>query len=154
VLRYAAACAAAWGAQLLIAHAVPEMSEAMLLLYGLDDTGSIEVRPQVAHRRVAQMAVPIRTPYEVETPVGDVAPALRKLAKRWGADLLIVGRGRGNAQQGLGANIGDIVVGSPCPVLTYTGASRRPRPNGHRAYHFPCPETFAEAFRPVAFLPR
>jgi nucleotide-binding universal stress UspA family protein len=132
VLRYAARLAKACGGELLIVHAVPEISEAMLMVYGLDDSGEIELLPEAAHRKVSSMAANIDVSYQVEAKIGDVAAILRKLAKRWQADVVIVGRGRRTNQWQLGANIGDIIVRSPCPVITHPGRAKSIRPNGHR----------------------
>lgn len=132
VLRYAARLAKACGAELLIVHAVPEISEAMLMVYGLDDSGEIELLPKAAHRKVSSMAAGIDVPYQVEARIGDVAAILRKFAKRWRADVVVVGRGRRTDRWQLGANIGDIIMRSPCPVITHAARARSIRPAGYR----------------------
>lgn len=133
VLNYAAQWAAAWGGELLIAHAVPEISEAMLTLYGLDESGEIELLPEKARRSIAAMATTLGVRCEVEAQVGDAAGILRTLAKQWSADVVIVGRGRGTDARRLGANVGDIIAQAPCPVIAYAERSRGGRPPGRRA---------------------
>ena len=130
VLRYAAGLAKACNGELLIAHAVPEISEAMLMLYGLDDSAEIELLPRAAHRRLSSMAASIDVPYQVEATVGDAAAMLRKIAMRWRADVIVAGRGRRTDRFQLGNNIGDIIVRSPCPVIAFTGRVRSIRPAG------------------------
>jgi nucleotide-binding universal stress UspA family protein len=132
VLQYAARLAKACSGELLIVHAVPEISEAMLMVYGLDDSGEIELRPDTAHRRVSSLAATIGVPYQVETKIGDVAAILRRFAKRWRADVVVVGRGRKTGRWQLGTSLGDIIVRSPCPVITHVGDARSIRPAGGR----------------------
>jgi nucleotide-binding universal stress UspA family protein len=130
VLRYASRLARACGGELLIVHAVPEISEAMLMVYGLDDSGEIELLPKAAHRRLTSMTATIDVPYQVEARIGDVAAILRKFAKLWRADVVVVGRGRRTGLWQLGANIGDIIARSPTPVITDPGSCRRIRAAG------------------------
>jgi nucleotide-binding universal stress UspA family protein len=124
--------AKAYGGELLIVHAIPEISEAMLMVYGLDDSGEIELLPQAAHRRMHSMAASLGVPYRVEAKVGDVAAILGKFAKQWRADVVVVGRGRRADRWQLGTNIGDIIVQSPCPVITFPRRARFIRPTGGR----------------------
>jgi nucleotide-binding universal stress UspA family protein len=133
VLSYAAQWAAACAGELLIAHAVPEISEAMLALYGVDESGEIELLPEKARRGLAAMAAKIGVPCEVEAQVGDAAGILRTLAKHWSADVVIAGRGGGNNARRLGANIGDIIAQAPCPVIAYAERSCGGRPPRRRA---------------------
>lgn len=130
VLRYSAGLAKASGGDLLIVHAIPEISEAMLMLYGLDHSGEIELLPQAAHRKISSMAATLGVPYQVEARIGDVATILRKFAKRWQADVVVVGRGRRTDRWRVGANIRDIIARSPCPVMAYPGSSKRIWPAG------------------------
>jgi len=116
VLNYAARWAAAWDGELLIVHVVP----------------GIEFLPEAARRRIASMAAAIDVPWQAETQAGDVAETIRKFAKRWRADVVVVGRGRKTDRWQLGANIGNIIARSPCPVITCPGRSMRIRPRGHR----------------------
>jgi nucleotide-binding universal stress UspA family protein len=132
VLRYAARLAKAYGGELLIVHAIPEISEAMLMVYGLDDSGEIELLPHAAHRRISSMAAALDVPYRVEAKIGDVAAILRKFAKQWRADVVVVGRGRRTDRWQLGTNIGDIIVRSPCPVITVSRLASVIRPPGRR----------------------
>jgi nucleotide-binding universal stress UspA family protein len=140
VLRYAARFAKAYGGELLIVHAIPEISEAMLMVYGLDDSGEIELLPKAARRRICSMAASLDVPYRVEARIGDVAAILTKFAKQWQADVLVVGRGRRTDRWQFGANIGDIIVRSPCPVITVSRAPsliRPPRGRGGRLAALP-----------------
>jgi nucleotide-binding universal stress UspA family protein len=140
VLRYAAGLAKACAGELLIVHAVPEISEAMLMVYGLDDSGEIELLPQAARRRICSMAASLDVPYRVEAKIGDVAGIVRRFAKQWHADLVVVGRGRTTDRWQFGANVGDIIARSPCPVITVSGGAsviRRPAKKAGRLTTFP-----------------
>jgi len=119
VLRYAARAAAAWNADLVIVHAIPGMSDAMLMLYGLDDTGEIELLPEVARRKIESMAAHIQVPFQLEVSIDDPAQYLRRAAKKHRADLVIIGRGRNTNPWSIGANIGEIIARSNSPVITY-----------------------------------
>jgi nucleotide-binding universal stress UspA family protein len=134
VLHYAARCAAAWNGELLIVHAVPEISEAMLMLYGVDDSAKIELLPRAAEQAISSMAASIDVPWQVKTQVGDVAETLRKFARRWRADVIMVGRGRRTGQWQLGANIGNIMMRAPCPVMIYPGRAVHIGQLGHRIF--------------------
>jgi nucleotide-binding universal stress UspA family protein len=119
VLNYAGRAAAAWNADLVIVHAIPGMSDAMLMLYGLDETGEIELLPDAARRKIRSMAAHIRVPFQLDVSIADPAEYLRRAAKAHRADLVIVGRGRHTNEWSIGANIGDIIARSDCPVITY-----------------------------------
>ena len=119
VLNYAERAAAAWNAELVIVHAIPAISDAMLMLYGLDETGEIELRPDAARRKIRSMAGHIRVPFQVDVNIADPADYLRRAAKAHRADLVIVGRGRDTNEWSIGANIGGIIARSDCPVITY-----------------------------------
>jgi nucleotide-binding universal stress UspA family protein len=73
VLRYAARLAATWQAELVIAHVVAGLSDAILMLYGLDEAGEIELLPETARQKVIGMAERLVVPYEVDVSIGDVA---------------------------------------------------------------------------------
>lgn len=115
LIRYAARWASVLQGKLLLVHAVPLISEAMLASYGFEDWGEIELMPKAAHRRVMCMAEGIDVPYEVEVVTGDVRGNVRKAADRWRADLVIAGRSR----RGVGGKAGEIIARSPCPVISY-----------------------------------
>lgn len=129
VLRYAARLADAYNAELLIVHAIPGISEAMLIQCGLDGSGRIELLPGAARRRIGAMAAPLNVSYEVQAEIGDVAAIVRRFARQWRADVVVVGRGRRADRWQHGANVGDIIARSPCPVITVPGEAwvgRRP----------------------------
>lgn len=136
VLRYAAQLAEACGGELVIVHAIPEISEAMLTVYGRDDSGEIELLPEAARRRIRSMAASLDVSWRVEAKTGDVAALVRRFAKQWRADVVVTGRGRRTDRWQLGANIGDIIARSPCPVITVSGARRasRGRQDGEAAW--------------------
>jgi nucleotide-binding universal stress UspA family protein len=113
VLRFAAQWAAAWGGELMVVHALPEISEAMLL-YGLYESSAMELVPEAARRRITAMTSTADVPCVVDVRVGNVASVLRKAAKRWRADIVVVGRGGSAGRTG----IADFIARSPCPVIT------------------------------------
>ena len=127
VLDYSARLAHAWQVELVIVHVVPGISDAMLMLYGLDETGEIELLPETARHKVDRMAAGLAVPYQVDVRIGDVAECLHAAAKQHSADLLIVGRGKRTNRWRLGANIGDILARSGTPVISCVANCRRPR---------------------------
>jgi nucleotide-binding universal stress UspA family protein len=127
VLDYSARLAHAWQEELVIVHVVPDRSNAMLVLYGLDETVEIELLPKGAQHKVARMAAGLAVPYQVDVRIGDVAECLHGAAKRHSADLMIVGRGKRTDRWRLGANIGDIVARSSTPVISCAADCRPPR---------------------------
>jgi nucleotide-binding universal stress UspA family protein len=139
----------ACGGELLIVHAIPEISEAMLMVYGRDDSGQVELLPEAARRRICSMAATLNISYRVKAKIGDVADIVRRFAKQWRADVVVAGRGRRTDRWQLGANI----ARSPCPVIAVSGAARAirrhagsvrrlvtlpaPRPNGALVHCLP-----------------
>jgi nucleotide-binding universal stress UspA family protein len=121
VLNYASKVARDWSAELSITHVIPDVNEAMLMVYGLDETGEIELAPDAVRRKLVAMAASVDVPYRIDISTGDVATELRNAAKRIQADLIIVGRGRRRNGE-CGGNIAEIIARSPCPVLTCSGA--------------------------------
>jgi nucleotide-binding universal stress UspA family protein len=88
------------------------------MVYGLEDSDEIERLPSAASTRVSLMAAIFDVPHQVEARIGDIATILRELAKRWRADVVVVGRGRQTDRWQFSSNIGEIIVQSPCPVIT------------------------------------
>jgi nucleotide-binding universal stress UspA family protein len=117
VVRYAARIAAGWDAALVIVHVTPEISEAMLAIYGLDETGEIELLPDEARQRLAPIAAEIAVPFELDITTGNVADCLRRAAKKHGAGLVVIGRGRQTGSARMGANTMEIISRSVCPVI-------------------------------------
>ncbi len=125
VLRSAGQWAERFGGRLLIAHAVPEMSEA-LIYQGFSDMNGTELHPARAFRRMAELGGSLGMPHEIETGTGAVAETLEHLAARWGADLMVVGRGRSRSDGRLGRNVAEILQGARCPVLTVARGAEEP----------------------------
>jgi nucleotide-binding universal stress UspA family protein len=141
VLNYAAHLAAAWNSVLTLVHAIPGISDAVLARYGLEEDadiamlpgtndamltpsglyqiGEIEPLPKAARRKIRAMAAHVRVPIQLEVSTGDPAECLRRAARSHCADLVIVGRGRHTNRWSTGANIGEIIARSDCPVITY-----------------------------------
>lgn len=155
VLRYAARLADAPGGELLIVHAIPEISEAMLMVDGFDDSREVELSPEAARRRICSMAASLNVPYRVKTIIGDVAEVVRRLARQWRADVVVAGRGRRTDHWQSGANIGDIIARSPCPVIAVSGearAIRRPAGPVRRLVTIPAPRPSSASVRGVPRL--
>jgi nucleotide-binding universal stress UspA family protein len=119
VFHLAVKTAAAWNADLVIVHAIPGLSDAVLTRYGLDGSDSIEMLPNAARRTIRSMATNVTYPFNVEVTIGDPAETLSRATKKWRADLLIIGRGKHTNRWNVGANIGEIIARSRCPVITY-----------------------------------
>jgi nucleotide-binding universal stress UspA family protein len=119
VLNYAVRAAAAWHADLVVVHAIPGISGAMLVRYGLDETDDVELLPKAACRRIQSMGAHLTFPFDVDVRIGDPAECLSRAVKKWPADLIIVGRGKCTNRWSVGANIGEIIARSTCPLITY-----------------------------------
>jgi nucleotide-binding universal stress UspA family protein len=119
VLNHASKAAAAWHADLVIVHAIPGISDAMLARYGLDEGADIELLPEAARRKIWSMAARINIPCQVHVRIDDPAEYLLRTVKEWCADLLIVGRGKRTSRWSVGANIARLIERSNCPVITF-----------------------------------
>jgi nucleotide-binding universal stress UspA family protein len=130
VLNHAIKVAAAWQADLMIVHAIPGISDAVLVRYGLDERDDIELLLDAARRKIRSMAARVKIPYQVHVEIDDPPECLRRALRKWSADLLIVGRGKRIGQWSVGANIARIVERASCPVFTFphhrVAASYRP----------------------------
>jgi nucleotide-binding universal stress UspA family protein len=119
VLNHAIKVAAAWHADLMIVHAIPGISDAVLVRYGLGERDDIELLPDAARRKIESMAAHVNIPYQMRVEIDDPAECLRRVLKEWSGDLLFVGRGKRTGQWSIGANIARIVERSGCPVVTF-----------------------------------
>ena len=129
VIRHAADLAAEWDAELLLVYVTPEISEAMLALYGVDESGEIELVPGAARKRIARMAADLDVQCEIDVLTGDPAKCLRDAAKQHRADMVVIGRSAG-------ATAGNIVARSACPVITFAEPLRRAEtPRRGNAHH-------------------
>jgi nucleotide-binding universal stress UspA family protein len=121
VLKCASDLAATWNAHVMVVHASPEVSDATSICYGLGETGSTALPPQIALRRLLKRAIPTNVSFALEVSTGDAAEVLRKAARYYSADLVVIGRGIHTSAWQFGANIGNIISRVQCPVLTCDG---------------------------------
>jgi len=115
VLNWGAGFAREFGATLAVVHAIP-LSTVRLGPVFFDP----EWRAHVAHtarERIDFYLQDLRIQGEVSIEIGDVPAAVSEAAKRWSADLLVIGRGHAPGLMGrLRTNAYAILRESPCPV--------------------------------------
>ena len=117
VLKWAAAMAREFSADLLVFHALPR-STVTAGGFQFDPEWRMQMEKE-ARQRIAQLQVDAGASGEVHIEVGDVAPLIRDAATEHKADLLVIGRSRGGGLLGrLRANAYAILREAPCPVVS------------------------------------
>ena len=115
VLRWAAGFARECGAQLTVVHILPTAT-AQLGGFYFDPEWSQQMA-KTALRSVVAIQEEVSAPAEVMVRVGEVSEGVSHAATEWGADLLVIGRGRRAGVLGrLRATAYAILRESPCPV--------------------------------------
>jgi nucleotide-binding universal stress UspA family protein len=116
VLEWAEEFARAYGAGLAVVHILPE---SFIQLGGI--YFDPEWRRQVegtARERLQQLREARGSKAELLVEFGEVPASVAALARRWAADLLVIGRGSESGMVGrLRANTYAIIRESPCPVV-------------------------------------
>jgi nucleotide-binding universal stress UspA family protein len=115
VLSYAARVAEHLHANLVVVHAIPPMSEGLLmhpadLPYALSYT--------TAHSALERMSENLNLSVEPIIETATVVNAVSRVAARMRARLLVIGRG-GHGTERIGTHTYDFIANAPCPVLTY-----------------------------------
>jgi nucleotide-binding universal stress UspA family protein len=112
VLHRAVKTAATWNADLIIVHAIPGLSDAVLTRYGLEGSDDIEMLSKAARRKIRSMGRAASYPFQVEVTIGDPVDTVSRATRKWSADLVIIGRGKRTNGWNVGPNIGEIIARS------------------------------------------
>jgi len=116
VLHWAKEAASAFGAKLSIVHAAPQIEVKPGEYF---DTEWRQHMMQMAKERIAQLQTAAGSSAEVILESGEPAKSVGAVARRIGADLLVIGRGSAAGIFGrLRANAYAIIRESPCPVVS------------------------------------
>jgi nucleotide-binding universal stress UspA family protein len=116
VLRAAADVAAEYGAGVHLIHALPGQEA---YYENNIDPGLRQFLMRLAKERIACLQHEAATDWELCVKAAPVAEAVRKTAEEYGADLLVIGRGRVKEHFGpMRTNSTAIIRESPCPVLS------------------------------------
>jgi nucleotide-binding universal stress UspA family protein len=114
VLNAALELAASFGADAAIAHAVPGSDAIPERLLDAE----LRTHLQAQAREQIHSLLPAGVPATVLVEAGEVAPALEAVARNYGADLLVIGRGQHRGFGRLRTHSYSIIRQSPCPVLS------------------------------------
>jgi nucleotide-binding universal stress UspA family protein len=117
VLCYAGRLAGTLGAKLTVVHAVPWSTASMGSLYF--DPDLPDQLTQAAHDRIEFLLQDLRLAADIAIESGAPADVVKCVARKSGADLVVIGRGTAEHAHGhLPSNSYAIVRESPCPVMT------------------------------------
>ncbi|MBV8905703.1 MAG: universal stress protein [Acidobacteriia bacterium] len=116
LLKWAAQFADEYGAKLTIVHAIPSVSAS----YGrLNVPGWEEELAESPQFEIASLRDMLGIKAKIKVVPGDPAPAVRQAAEEEQADLLVIGRSRGDGLAGrLLTDTFPIIRLSPCPVVS------------------------------------
>jgi nucleotide-binding universal stress UspA family protein len=115
VLEWAGRVAGDLGAELTIVHAIPSSTVRLEGVY-FDAEWRLEVSRSI-REAIANLQKDLALAAAVEVEVGDAPAAVSDVAKRTGADLIVIGRGPHGVVGRLRTNAYGIIRESPCPVL-------------------------------------
>ena len=121
LLRFTKEIAADFGASVRLVHCVPEIPSipAKYFDYDLHQSVKESVRDDIA--KLQQEA---GTDFPLQITEHYIAQDVAEAATNWGADLVIIGRGKAQEVFGtLRTHAYDIVRESPCPVLSFSMTS-------------------------------
>jgi nucleotide-binding universal stress UspA family protein len=116
VLEWASRFASEFGSEIAIVHAIPPSTNRLEGIY-FDAQWRTDLADKARHE-MASLQAELKVPGGILIEVGDVPGAVRAAAEKYGADLVVIGRGRGHGMLGrLRANAYGIVRESGCPVV-------------------------------------
>ncbi|HVW83764.1 MAG TPA: universal stress protein, partial [Bryobacteraceae bacterium] len=116
VLQSAVSLSRKFSAELTLVHCVaaPESGPAENFLSEFD-----RFLADTARKRIAELQAGAGTDFEVFLEGGSISATVRDAARRYGADLVVIGRGHAQAAfSRLRSNAFAIIRQSPCPVLS------------------------------------
>jgi nucleotide-binding universal stress UspA family protein len=117
LMQFTKQLASKLGAEVRLIHAIPEI-EARLHPY-FDGDGRRDFR-ESARAEIAKMQREAGTGFAVMVSETGVTNALSEAATGYGADLVVIGRGKAQKRLGrLRTHVYDIIRQAPCPVLSY-----------------------------------
>jgi nucleotide-binding universal stress UspA family protein len=121
VLSYAAGLAELLQVHLVVVHAIPPLSEALLM-------HPLRLPPALSHAE-AQRAIGrlLQDLNLLADPIAEMAPvvdAVSRVASQIRAKLLVIGRG-GDSGRAVGSHLYELVRNAPCPVLTCPNRAAR-----------------------------
>ena len=104
-------------------------ANAVLAAYYLSEPEDVAMLPAAAHRKITAIARTVAMTRRIDLSISDTVGTLADAAKRYFADLVVIGRGKHTNPLRLGTNVGDIITRLSCPVLTvgtYISVEARP----------------------------
>jgi nucleotide-binding universal stress UspA family protein len=114
VLSYASRLAEQLQAQLVVVHAIPPLSDTVLM-------HPSRLPPALSHaeaqRALERLLQGLDLPADPITEMASVVDAINRVATQTRAKLLVVGRG-GDRGRAVGNHLYELVTNAPCPVLT------------------------------------
>jgi hypothetical protein len=131
LLQQAQEVAARSGAELILLHVVPEVSEG-LLMFGIEGSGGRPLSVQLAREKLAELTASIPMPVTTSVMIGPPAKCIGLAAREHAADLVIAPRVARHARFERGgaytADLGASLSRLNCPMLTVpVGVSLHPR---------------------------
>ncbi|HUC54384.1 MAG TPA: universal stress protein [Candidatus Cybelea sp.] len=118
VLRYASQVAQVVHANLSLVHAIPASGPELPVELDLQERLQSEKR-EVASRRIAELQSAAGSHARVSIAIGPIKDLLTEAARRWHADVLVIGR---SPQSGVLGRLRDLSYAvardAPCPVLS------------------------------------
>lgn len=116
VLRFAVGLRREFHALLCAGHAIPWTSS------NLEGTWAPDLRSRFvadARQQIEAALGELGANAEIEIVDGPIHWGLADLCRRWGADVMVLGRTRaGEGARGLGSNLYGIITHAPCPVIS------------------------------------
>lgn len=138
LVRYATDLASARGAELVLAHIVPESSEA--LLFHAADGGLRPLSKERAGRQLLNLTRGLPVPVKMSLWVGDVAEGVRRTVREHSADLVLAARSHSGVAAVYGNELDWLAGTAGCPLVTVPVDNRLGAPlmDGiHRRVHAP-----------------
>ncbi len=116
VLRFAAELQREFRSVLCVGHAIPWTSTAF------EGTWAPDLRSQFvgqAAESLRALTGEFQLSAEVEVVDGPIHWGLADLCRRWGADVMVLGRTRaGDGSKGMGSNLYGVITHAPCPIIS------------------------------------
>lgn len=116
LVRYAKDLAMARGAELVLAHVVPETSEA--LLFHAADGGLRPLSKERAARQLMNLARGRQVPVRTSLWIGDVAAGVRRAVREHSADLVLAARSHSGVMAVYGNDLDWLAGTVGCPLVT------------------------------------
>lgn len=122
LIRYARDLAKDQGAELVLAHIVPEPGAA--LLFHAVDGGLRPLSKERAERQLLNLALGMPVPVKTFLGMGDVAAGVRRAVREYPADLVVAARSHSGATAVYDSELEGLARAADCPLLTIPVDSR------------------------------